>query len=927
MITANNLTLDDFLKHFKVKKCPNSSGEYTHTKLSGGKYLIPENRIEELFQLYNKHVFENDIESTLTEANSLVTPIKIDIDFRYTNSNNEIKRIYKKEDIDAICKLYMKHISQWLNLPTNEHHLCIILEKSCPMFDSKNKTHNDLKIIKDGIHIMFPKIITHAKIQHKIREGVLSEISLILDKYNFINSYKEIVDESVIERNNWFLYGSTKTNMPAYRVTYLYEIKDNIIKSLDIKTYSSLQYVKLMSILFKEHTLWRMLIRKEKEGILDVDSLMIKSDYIKHKEASRKKGKFVSKKDSSELDFIKKLVDILDPLRSTEYKSWIELGWCLHNIHNSDNELLDKWIEFSKKDPRFINECAEKCKNEWNAMRGEGLDIGTLRMWARIDNKIEYEKLIEDNILQFIAQKIQQNKLNQYDIAKIVHKLYKHEYKTINVNRSKYVWYSFINHRWQELDCHSQMRNNLSEKVSQLFYTLGMNFLAKYKEDVESGETYRELSHRTLNIAEKLKTTSYKNSIVTECQDVFYQDAKEFLKKLNSNNKLLGCDNGVYDLERLEFRDGRPDDYISISTKLEYDDNYSMDHPIIQEIQTFISQVLPDKSIREYVMKVFGSFLDGSTGNEKFYVFSGSGGNGKSKLLELLEGAMGDYCCTLPITLLTKKRGDSNAASPELAITQGKRFAKLQEPDEQTKLNVGLMKELTGGDTIQCRALYSAPIEFKPQFKLILVCNDKPTLPPHDEGTWRRVRLIEFPSKFTENPSSDPNKLEFPIDLELSSKIQLWKDGFLWLLLEYYKKYLKDGITEPEKVIEYTQIYRRENDIFLEFINEVVVQEMSGVLALGELYKEYKLWFKENYQSTGVKIKRKEELRAYCVKKYGKEYNPVECMHKTINNIPRGICWLGYKLVPKYSNETSMFGANFGSFGKDDDYDHNIEKS
>ena len=137
------------------------------------------------------------------------------------------------------------------------------------------------------------------------------------------------------------------------------------------------------------------------------------------------------------------------------------------------------------------------------------------------------------------------------------------------------------------------------------------------------------------------------------------------------------------------------------------------------------------------------------------YIWTGIGGNGKSKLIELLRKCIGDYACTLPVALITQKRGRAEGATPALAATQGKRFACLQEPEGDETINVGLMKELTGGDTIIARKMYAEPVEFKPQFKMLLTCNILPDIKSSDRGTWRRVRAVEFTSVFTDNP--DPN--------------------------------------------------------------------------------------------------------------------------------------------------------------------------
>ena len=75
------------------------------------------------------------------------------------------------------------------------------------------------------------------------------------------------------------------------------------------------------------------------------------------------------------------------------------------------------------------------------------------------------------------------------------------------------------------------------------------------------------------------------------------------------------------------------------------------------------------------------SFLSGKIAQEKFHIWTGEGGNGKSKLIELFRNGFGDYCCTLPVSIITQKRGRAEGATPAMAATKGKRFACLQEPE------------------------------------------------------------------------------------------------------------------------------------------------------------------------------------------------------------------------------------------------------
>jgi P4 family phage/plasmid primase-like protien len=240
--------------------------------------------------------------------------------------------------------------------------------------------------------------------------------------------------------------------------------------------------------------------------------------------------------------------------------------------------------------------------------------------------------------------------------------------------------------------------------------------------------------------------------------------------------------------------------------------------------------------------------------------------NGKSKILELFVQCLGMYSIKFPITMLTGKRAASNACTPEIVQSKGKRFGYFEEPSENERINAGLLKEFTGGDKIKARGLHKEPIEFKPQFKLALLCNEMPEVPPNDSGTWRRMEVIEFKSRFCENPKESH---EFPIDKYLSEKLKNWKELFMALLLDvYYKKYQKEGIKVPLEIIKFTLEYQKQCDLYTDFISENLedTKDSVDVIDITSLYDEFKTWYEDTFSNH--KYPSKIEFKKYLKKRY-----------------------------------------------------------
>jgi hypothetical protein len=174
---------------------------------------------------------------------------------------------------------------------------------------------------------------------------------------------------------------------------------------------------------------------------------------------------------------------------------------------------------------------------------------------------------------------------------------------------------------------------------------------------------------------------------------------------------------------------------------------------------------------------------------------------GVEKTLDLIKFSFGEYQKPLPVKVLTGPTPDPQSASPALADKRGVRFVHSSEPGKGEVLNISTMKLFTGGDEIATRNLYEKTFYFKPQFKMVFVLNDLVDIPSLDGGTWRRIVLMTYPSKFKKNPN--PNK-QFEFEAEpvekMDAKIKSWKEAFMWYLLNVVMKNYIDAEKKKRRI-------------------------------------------------------------------------------------------------------------------------------
>ena len=150
----------------------------------------------------------------------------------------------------------------------------------------------------------------------------------------------------------------------------------------------------------------------------------------------------------------------------------------------------------------------------------------------------------------------------------------------------------------------------------------------------------------------------------------------------------------------------------------------------------------------------------------------------------------------------------------------------MQEMDGKATINVAVMKELSGGDKIAVRALYGGASTIKPQFTMIMTCNDLSKVDANDDGTWRRLKVLPYQSKFTLATPSAPN--EFLADTSMDSRITDWAPYFISFLQHRYPKALDAMRTEPPEITEQVMLYRMKSDRDADFVKQNLVKKGSG---------------------------------------------------------------------------------------------------
>ena len=317
-------------------------------------------------------------------------------------------------------------------------------------------------------------------------------------------------------------------------------------------------------------------------------------------------------------------------------------------------------------------------------------------------------------------------------------------------------------------------------------------------------------------------TMHYVAEVSGHVQRLTYLPRAEF----NASPNLLTLKNGVLDLETYSLVPHARVFRSTIMLPIVYDPKAKC-----PTISKFLKEVVKPEDV-PLLLQIIGWCLDLNSGMQKLVILLGSGANGKSTFLELLRAFVGqENCSSVSLHQLSENR----FIMAELYNKSVNIFGDLQGKGIK---DISNLKMLTGGDAILGERKFQQPFTFHNKAKLIFSTNQLPAMPEDNMAIWRRMILIDFPNKFTED-KADKNLLS-----KLTTESEL--SGLLNLALAYLSTLKGDGHFAYHKSIEEVRRdYLLKTDPAIIFVKERCIEVSDNWISKEDMYQYFVIFCKD----------------------------------------------------------------------------------
>jgi phage/plasmid-associated DNA primase len=721
------MTLPPTLNELLKRNFVDSVDTVWHTHVSlvqpRGKFQFNRADLEDFWKVYCTTMESDQIPITgVAEKPHNYIPILVDIDLKVKVDPDVTyqEHLYTPKHVTTMIEVYQSILRNIVDSCDDNMLTCVLLEK--PIYYI---TNGDTQYIKNGFHLHFPNLFLTKEDQNvhlfpRVKKEV-SDMKLFAD-IGIADS--ETAVDACSCSVPWLLYGSRKSeDSEPYKFSKVfnsdckevslehalsdYSLYDHDEELIDVSGKVRYFLPRILSIVP-----YGRQMNELRDGLE-----FLSKEKLKKSRSTEIKHASVSAEEALKLSAV--LMPMVADFRAEVYSEWMNIGWVLFNIGDGSSEALDQWLEFSQRSEKYDE---TKCIYEWERMVKKDKTIGTLKHFAKYDNPEAYDKWLKEQVVPLIKQSLSGS---HNDIAKILFTYYGDEFRCASISGKTWFQFRKDQHRWEEIEEGVFLREHISNRLVKDYIEIAKTLSDEYGAATDKAHEamIKTRKQQVDKLISNLKSASFKNSIMTEAQEVFYD--RTFAEKLDQNPFLIGFKNGVYDLKLNFFRPGTQDDYISKTIAIEYREFIDADNEV-EDVKDFLQKIFPDSSVRTYFLDTYSDIFVGGNSQKKVYMWTGNGDNGKSIVQEIFERMMGQLAIKFNTQYFTGKKVGTGSANPELSRAAPPiRHVTMEEPDADEQLNIGELKKLSGGDSYWARDLFEkgkSTREVFPMFTLTFIC-------------------------------------------------------------------------------------------------------------------------------------------------------------------------------------------------------------
>lgn len=321
------------------------------------------------------------------------------------------------------------------------------------------------------------------------------------------------------------------------------------------------------------------------------------------------------------------------------------------------------------------------------------------------------------------------------------------------------------------------------------------------------------------------------------------------MKKLPLN--LIPFKNGMLDINTMQMRVHSPYDYCEIQIPTNYNPEAKC-----PEIDKFISEVVePGKA--SLIYDCMGLVFYREQILEKIFILLGSGQNGKTILIQVLEHTVGEKNrSSVPLSQLTNDRF-------AIASTWKKLLNCGADIGGKTIYDASMLRSLSSRDTVSAQFKFGQIFDFTPSATLVFSANSPPIFTEDVLGNFRRLESMGFPNNYgnkadliahTDWKVADPKILD-----KLTTQAEL--EGFVAVSVAHLRHIMEtSALSIVRSTDELRTTYVRSSDTLKAFMDENCTEAAyegakgreddsvpaQGFIYKGEFYSKYKKWCEDN---------------------------------------------------------------------------------